>query len=281
MRILKETFQLNTGAAIPKLGFGTWQLPEGDIAYNAVRTALESGYRAIDAAYVYDNERSVGRAIRESGVKREDIFLVSKLPAEIKTQDGAKDYFHRSLKLLNTDYLDLYLIHAPWPWSDQGGDYNEGNVQAYRAMEDLHKSGLCRSIGVSNFDAGHLQYVMDRCDIVPAANQIRYFVGYTQPDITRFCQGNGMLVMGFSPLATSKLLGNANVCAIAEKYKATAAQLSLRYCVQKGVLPLPRSANPGRIRQNAALDFEISPQDMAALDKLRDTVPAPSGPSSD
>jgi len=161
MSVLTETYVLHNGVKIPKVGFGTWQIPNGEVAYNSVSYALEVGYRHVDTAYVYGNEESVGKAIRESGIPRDQIFVTSKLPADVKTYDGTFDYFERTLRNLGMDYLDLYLIHWPWPWNEKGKDYKKENIEVWRAMEELYRSGRIRAIGVSNFDVEYLQVLME------------------------------------------------------------------------------------------------------------------------
>lgn len=272
MTILNETYTLSTGATIPKIGFGTWQIPNGDEAYNSTMFALKSGYRHIDTARVYGNEESVGKAIRESGIAREDIFLTTKLPAEEKTYEGALEKFETSIATLGVDYVDLYLIHAPWPWSDRDGDYTEGNIQVWKAMEEIYKSGRAKAIGVSNFNVADLQSILDNGTVIPAANQIRFFIGSTQDEVTDFCQKNGILVEAYSPLATGRILNNTEVIKIAEKYEKTVAQVCIRYTLQRDTVTLPKSTHEEYILQNADVDFVIDDKDMEYLSGLRDIV---------
>ncbi|WP_018963819.1 aldo/keto reductase [Coprothermobacter platensis] len=274
MSVLTETYVLSNGVKIPKVGFGTWQVPNGEVAYNAVSYALKVGYRHVDTAYVYGNEESVGKAIRESGIPRNEIFVTSKLPADVKTYDGTLDYFERTMKNLGLDYLDLYLIHWPWPWNEKGKDYKKENIDVWRAMEKLNTEGRIRAIGVSNFDVEYLQVLLDNSEIKPMVNQIKFFIGNTQEEITQFCQKNGILVEAYSPLATGRLINNGAIQKIADKYHKTVAQICLRYVLQRNVLPLPKSTTPARIEENAKLDFEIAPEDMEYLNNLTDTVQA-------
>ena len=270
MSTLNETYTLNTGAKIPKIGFGTWQIPNGDDAYNSVLIALKNGYRHIDTARVYGNEESVGRAIADSGVAREDIFLTTKLPAEIKNYDGAVEAFETSIATLGVEYVDLYLIHAPWPWSEQGADYTEGNIEVWKAMEEFHKSGRAKAIGVSNFNVSDIQAILDNGTVKPAVNQIKFYIGSTQEEVTSFCQSNDILIEAYSPLATGRILNNPEVQQLAEKYGRTVAQISLRYTLQRGTVTLPKSTHEEYIIQNADLDFEIDAVDMAYLKDLQD-----------
>jgi diketogulonate reductase-like aldo/keto reductase len=270
MSTLNDTYTLNTGAKIPKIGFGTWQIPNGDDAYDSVIMALKNGYRHIDTARVYGNEESVGKAIKDSGVAREDIFLTTKLPAEIKDYDGAVEAFETSISTLGVEYVDLYLIHAPWPWSEQGADYTEGNIEAWKAMEEFYKSGRTKAIGVSNFNVSDIQAILDNGTVKPAANQIKFYIGSTQEEITQFCQNNDILIEAYSPLATGRILNNSEVQQLAEKYDKTVAQISLRYTLQRGTVTLPKSTHEEYIIQNADLDFEIDAVDMTYLNDLQD-----------
>jgi diketogulonate reductase-like aldo/keto reductase len=268
MGILTDTYTLNTGATIPKIGFGTWQTPNGDIAYRSVRSALDTGYRHIDTARVYGNEASVGRAIRDSGVPRGEIFLTTKLPAEMKDASKVEQTLQTSLSTLGVDYVDLYLIHAPWPWGEQGADYTSENIAVWREMEKLYRSGRVRAVGVSNFNVHDLTAILAHGSVVPAANQIRWFIGDTQDDITDFSKKQGVLVEAYSPLATGRILGNPNLKTVAEKYGRTVAQISIRYCLQHATVPLQKSTHDEYIAENADVDFDISAEDMDALDAL-------------
>ena len=270
MNILTDTYTLNTGTTIPKIGFGTWQIPNGDAAYNATLLALKSGYRHIDTARVYGNEESVGKAIRDSGIDREEIFITTKLPAEIKTYQAALDSFEISIKALGVEYVDLYIIHAPWPWSDIGGDYAEGNVQAWKALEEIYKSGRSKAVGVSNFTANDLQVLLDSGSVVPAVNQIKFFIGHTDEDTTTFSQNHGILVEAYSPLATGRILNDPEVRKLAAKYNKTVAQICIGFTLQRGTVSLPKSTHEEYIVENADVDFEIDETDMAFLNTLKD-----------
>ncbi|KRM94870.1 aldehyde reductase [Liquorilactobacillus aquaticus DSM 21051] len=271
MSILTDTFTLNNGVKIPKVGFGTWQIPDGEQTYGAVAAALKAEYRHIDTAKVYRNERSVGKAIRDSGIKREDIFLTSKLPAETKTYTGAMEDFRSTMEALDADYLDLYLVHAPWPWAEKGANYDKENVEVWKAMQDIYAGGKVRAIGVSNFNAHDLQNILTDAKVKPAVDQIRYFVGYTEPQTTKFAKDNDILVEAYSPLATGGILQNAAIKEIAAKYDVSVAQLAIRFVLQNDVLPLPKAAHEEHIKNNAQLDFEISVEDMLKLNGLTKT----------
>ncbi|MGN1060149.1 MAG: aldo/keto reductase [Candidatus Coproplasma sp.] len=266
--IINETYTLSNGVKIPKVGFGTWQTKSGEEAYNSVLWALEAGYRHVDTAYAYGNEESVGKAIKDSGVKREELFVVTKLPAEIKSYDGAIQYFESSLKALGTGYIDLYLIHAPWPWTEVGKDCTDGNIEVWKAFCELYNSGKVKSIGVSNFRPENIEPLIKATGVKPMVNQIRYFVGNTQEAVSDYCLKEGILIEAYSPLATGELLENGTLNPLAQKYGKSVAKICLRYCLQKGVLPLPKSTHKERIFDNTDLDFKISAEDMAYLDSL-------------
>lgn len=272
MTVLTETYKLSNGVAIPKVAFGTWQIPNGDATYNSVATALKNGYRHIDTAKAYGNEQSVGQAIRDSGIDRKEIFVTSKLPAEIKTYDGALEAFDETMAALDIDYLDLYIIHAPWPWNQIGKNCDQGNLDAWRAMEKIYASGRVRAIGVSNFAVRDLENLLPHAKVKPMVNQIQYYVGFTEPKITKYSEEHGILVEAYSPLATGRMIANDKVIAIANKYDVTPAQLAIRFCVENGVLPLPKAVTPAHIVSNKELDFTISAADMAVLNDLQDTT---------
>jgi diketogulonate reductase-like aldo/keto reductase len=272
MPALTDTFTLANGLEIPKIGFGTWQIPEGDAAYDAVATALTAGYRHIDTARAYGNEASVGRAVRDSGIPRDQIFVTTKLPAEIKDYDRAIASFETTERSLDLGPADLYLIHAPWPWSQVGKDCRAGNIAVWRAMEEFYAAGRVRSIGVSNFTGADIESLLSASTVTPLVNQIRYFIGHTQADVTAYCTEHRILVEGYSPLATGAILDNPEVGEIAQKYGKSVAQLCIRYLLEHDVLPLPKSTTPSRIVENADVDFGISADDLTYLDGLVDTV---------
>ena len=270
--IKEEFFVLSNGVKIPKVGFGTWQSKSGEEAYNAVLWALEAGYRHIDTAYAYENEESVANAIIDSKIKREDLFITTKLPSHIKTYEGCIQYFNESMNNLKLDYIDLYLIHAPWPWSNIGQDCTEGNIEVCKAMIDLYNQKKIRAIGVSNFHVQDIKALVEATGVWPMVNQIRYFIGNRQDEITDFCQANNILVQAYSPMATSELLNNSKIIEIAEKYNKSVAKICIRYCLQKNTNPLPKSVHKERIIDNIDLDFEISKEDMDYLDSLHHIV---------
>ncbi|MGQ2376055.1 aldo/keto reductase [Companilactobacillus zhachilii] len=273
MTKLTDTFDIYNGVKIPKVAFGTWQIPANQ-ARKAVSDAIETGYRHIDTALVYGNEVEVGQGIKDSGVKREDLFVTSKLPAETKSYKGALADFETTMKNLDLDYLDLYLVHAPWPWGEIGANYDKENLEVWRAMEEIYKSGRVKAVGVSNFNVHDLQNVMKTATIKPMVDQIQYYIGFTEPKITEFAKKNDILVEAYSPLATGGLINNKDVLKIAEKYNVSVPQLAIQFVIQNGVLPLPKAVHKEHIVANTKLDFEISAEDMEKLNVMPDTAPS-------
>ncbi len=265
-------FALSNGVEIPSIGFGTWQIPNGEIAYSAITCALKNGYRHIDTASNYGNEPSVGRAVNDCGINRSEIFVTSKLPAEIKTYQETFESFDKTINNLGLNYLDLYLIHAPWPWNRKGYDYSKGNIDVWKAMEEIYNSGRCRAIGVSNFEISDLNAIINTCNIKPMVNQISYFIGKTQNELTLFCRQNNILIEGYSPLATGAIIANKSIAAMAVKYNTSLPQICIRYLLQKDIVPLPKSTNPEHIKQNLDVGFDITASDMDYLDRLTGTI---------
>lgn len=265
--ILNETYTLANGVKIPKIGLGTWQIPDGEDTYNSVMFALKNGYKHIDTAKAYGNEASVGRAIKDFGIAREEIFVTTKLPAECKGYDVAKKCFEESLSDLGLDYIDLYLIHAPWPWDKIGMDCTEGNIESWKALEEIYQSKKARAIGISNFNPEHIQPLLDNCSIVPMVDQICYHIGNRQEHIVAKCKEHNIQLMAYSPLATGGLVNDEYIAKIAEKYNATIPQICVRYCIQKGAIAIPKSTKEERIISNVQVDFVISDEDMEYLDR--------------
>lgn|SRR5690625_2009514 len=244
MTIFNETYTLANDVRIPKLGLGTWFIYD-DQAAEAVRTALELGYRNIDTAQAYGNERGVGEGIRNSDVAREDLFVSTKLAAEIKDYDQAVAAIDESLATLDIDYIDLLLIHSPQPWDDfRGGDYAEGNRAAWRAMEEAHQEGKIRAIGVSNFQQHDLENILGSCTIAPQVNQILVHAGNTPTELIDYCQSNNIIVEAYSPIAHGEILQNPQLQAMADRYGVSVPQLCIRYTLQLDTVSLPKTANP-------------------------------------
>ena len=268
--ILNETYTLSNGVEIPKLGLGTWFIAD-DVAAQAVRDALSIGYRNIDTAQAYGNERGVGEGIRTADVAREDLFVSTKLAAEIKDYEGAVAAIDGSLATMGLDYVDLMLIHSPQPWSDfRGGDYSEGNREVWRALEEAYEAGKIRSIGVSNFLEKDVESLLETAKVVPHVNQLLVHVGNTPSELLEYCASKEILVQAYSPIAHGAILGNPAVAEVAERYGVSVPQLCIRYTLQLGTQSLPKTGNPEHMRDNAQVDFAISDEDMAALRDLDD-----------
>ena len=269
MKSLQDTFKLSNGVEIPCVGFGTFRTPDGEVAVRAVKEAIAAGYRHIDTAAVYGNERSVGAAVRESGIDRKDIFITSKLWNSDQGFDSTLRAFDKTMQALGTDYLDLYLIH--WPIAKgHDGDWDKMNRETWRAMERLCLEGRIRSIGVSNFKVRHLTRLIEQADIVPMVNQIELQPGLNQDETVSYCKEQHILVEAWGPLAQGKIFGNAEMQAIADRYGKNIAQIALRWILQRGILPLPKSVTRERIVSNAELfDFSLSPEDMKLIDRIR------------
>ncbi len=264
--IFDETYTLSNGVKIPKLGLGTWMI-EDEKAAQAVREAVLIGYRHIDTAQGYGNERGVGEGIRTCGIDREEIFVTTKLEADIKSYDEAASAIAVSLQKLGLDYIDLMIIHSPQPWKAfrEGEHFFEGNLEAWRALEEVYKNGKLRAIGVSNFEQVDLENILDNGTVEPMVNQILAHVSNTPFEVIDYCQRKDILVEAYSPVAHGELLKNKEIAAMAEKYRVSVPQLCIRYCLQLGTLPLPKTANPEHMRSNATVDFEISDADMEML----------------
>lgn len=262
---LKAGVTLSNGVSLPCVGYGTWRSPDSELTADCVAEALQVGYRHIDGAAVYRNETRVGEGIRRSGVKREDIFVTSKLWNTCRRYDKALAAFDDTLADLGLDYLDLYLIH--WPAGrNVYADWEEQNAEAWRALEKLYRDGRVRAIGVSNFTPFYLERLARTAEIPPMVNQIRYHVGNTAAETVAYCRAHDIAVEAYSPLGVGKLINDPEIVQLAEKYGAKPAQVALRFCLQNGIVPLPKSVTPARIRENADLfGFALSEADMRAL----------------
>jgi diketogulonate reductase-like aldo/keto reductase len=256
-----DTFTLSNGVTVPCLGFGTWQTPDGDVAVSSVKAALKAGYRHIDTAAIYGNEAGVGRAIKESGVPRKDIFLTTKLWNADHGYEAALKAFEESAKKLGTDYFDLYLIH--WPNPAQFRDsWREANAGAWKAFEELYRAGKVRAIGISNFQKRHIEPLLQTAAVAPQVNQIRLCPGNTQDAVVEYCRSQNMLLEAYSPLGVGQLINSPEITAFAAQYRRSAAQICIRWSLQRGYLPLPKSITPERIEANTRVfDFELSPED--------------------
>ncbi|MDR1877290.1 MAG: aldo/keto reductase [Flavobacteriaceae bacterium] len=265
MNSLIDTFKLSNGVEIPCIGFGTWQTPEGQVAIDTVKYAIKTGYRHIDTAAIYGNEKSVGQAVAESEVERKELFITTKLWNTERGYETTLRAFEQSMKNLKLEYLDLYLIH----WPAIGEEGAKINSETWKAFEKLYKEGRIRSIGVSNFLEHHLRSLLDTAEIVPMVNQIEYHPGYRQQDTVTFCESHNILIEAWSPLGTGRLLKNPELAEIAAKYNKSVAQLCIKWCLQNGTLPLPKSITQQRILENTQLfDFTITDADMKTCNDL-------------
>lgn len=264
--IRNETFTLSNGVNIPKLGFGTWMIPNKDVG-RAVCDAIQIGYRHIDTAQAYANERGVGEGVRASGIPRDQLFITTKLVAECKSYADAKERIDRSLQTLGLDHLDLMLIHSPQPWTEfrEGGRYLEGNLETWRALEEAYRAGKLHAIGVSNFEREDVENLIANGSIAPMVNQVLAHVGNTPFDLIDYSRSKDIVVEAYSPVAHGAILKDGRLSEMAGRYGVSVAQLCIRYCLQLGLLPLPKSVNPAHMRDNAMVDFVITETDMDLL----------------
>ncbi len=264
--ILEENYTLSNGVEIPKLGLGTWLISNADVV-EAVLAAVKIGYRHIDTAQAYGNESGVGDGIRASGVKKEDMFVTTKLAAEVKSYKEAVASIDQSLKTMGLDYIDMMLIHSPQPWTKYHGEdrYFEGNREAWVALEEAYKAGKLRAIGLSNFAKVDIDNILESSSVKPMVNQILAHISNTPKELIKYSQEKDMLVEAYSPVAHGELLKNEEVAKIAGKYGVSVPQLSIRYVLQLSLLPLPKTANPEHMKDNAEVDFVIAKEDMEFL----------------
>ncbi|MDB2107215.1 aldo/keto reductase [Clostridium paraputrificum] len=266
----KIFYLLNNNYKMPNIGFGTFRTPSGEETEQSVLNAIKAGYRHIDCAAAYGNEKSVGESIRKSGVAREEIFVTSKLWNDDKGYENTLAAFNRTLEDLQLEYLDLYLIH--WPIAKASKEnWKEANSESWRALEELYNQGKIKAIGVSNFLEHHLEPLFETAKIKPMVNQIEFHPGMLQKEIVEFCKKHNILVEAWAPFSNGQVLNNPVLKEIADKYEKTVAQLTLRWIIQKGIVPLPKSVTPERIKSNLEVfDFEISAQDVERIDRLTD-----------
>ena len=264
--ILNETYTLANGMTIPKLGLGTWFIDD-DKAAQAVREAVKLGYRLIDTAQAYGNERGVGEGVRTCGLPREQLFVASKVAAELKDYDSAAKSIDETLNKMGLDYLDQIIIHSPQPWTEFRVEkrYFEENRAVWRALEDAQAAGKVKVIGVSNFLRDDLENLLSDCRVRPMVNQILLHISNTDKDLVDYCKEQNIQVEAYSPIAHGEALKNPAIAAMAQKYGVTAAQLCIRYVIQLGTVALPKTADPAHMKDNAAVDFVISDADMDAL----------------
>lgn len=267
--MLNETVALLNGVHIPKLGLGTWMIKDEKVV-QVVKDALKVGYRHIDTAAAYRNERGVGRGIKESDVDRKDIFVTTKLEGDIKNYEEAVKAIDESLERLDMKYIDLMIIHSPQPWANfrDGNHYFEGNLEAWRALEEAYEAGKLRAIGVSNFEQIDLENLINNGKIKPMVNQILAHITNVPTDVIEYSQRQGIVVEAYSPIAHGAILDHPVVKEIAETYAVSPAQLSIRYVLQLDTVALPKTSNKEHMKSNADVDFVISEEDMAVLTHL-------------
>ncbi|WP_342756568.1 aldo/keto reductase [Kineothrix sedimenti] len=269
MKSLRDGYELHNGVKIPCVGFGTYQIPNGESAVSAVKNALGSGYRHIDTAAGYGNEESVGIAVKQSGISRDEIFITSKLQNPEHGYENTMRAFEQTMKNLDMDYLDLYLIHWPNPIKFRN-EWQSANAGTWKAFEELYKTGRIRAIGISNFHPRHIDELMKTATIEPMVNQIRLCPGDTQDEVVSYCKERNIVLEAYSPLGTGQLFEVPDMQAIAQKYGKTIAQIGIRWSLQKGYLPLPKAVSESHIRENADIfDFELSEQDVQVISDLK------------
>ena len=264
--VLNETYTLSGGISIPKLGLGTWFIDD-DKAAETVRAAVKLGYRLIDTAQAYGNERGVGEGVRTCGVPRKQLFVASKVAAELKTYEEAARSIDETLEKMGLRYLDQMIIHSPQPWTEFRVEkrYFEENREVWRALEDARAAGKVRVIGVSNFLRDDLENLIKNCRVKPMVNQILLHITGTDLELMEFCRQEGIQVEAYSPIAHGEALKNPAIADMAKKHGVSPAQLCIRYVLQLGAVALPKTANPAHMKNNAAVDFVISQEDMDTL----------------
>lgn len=262
-----KTVILNDGNKIPEVGFGTYKSTDNS-GYEVILNAIKAGYRSLDTAQLYENEEEIGRAVKESGIPREEFFLTSKLNRNLLGYESAKAELEKTLTRLGTDYLDLYLLH--WPRADFGkagfDDWKQLDVESWRALEELQKEGKIKSIGVSNFLPHHLDNLLEHASVVPAVNQLELHPGYMQTVACDYCRQHGIALEAWSPIGRGRLKENRILCDLADKYQVSIPHLCLVYLHQEGIIILPKSSNYERMKENMILeDIVISKEDLWRL----------------
>lgn len=264
-----EYSTLENGNKIPALGLGTWFIDDDKVAA-AVVSAVKIGYRHIDTAQAYGNERGVGVGIKTCGIAREELFVTSKVAAEAKTYDAAAKSIDETLDKMELSYIDLMLIHSPQPWAEwrDGKRYFEENIQVWKALEDAYTAGKVKAIGVSNFLIDDLENLIAHCEIKPMVNQLLIHIGNTPMELINFCKQQNIVVEAYSPIAHGEASKNETIVAMAQQYGVSVPQLCIKYVLNLGTVALPKTSNVEHMQNNASLDFEISEEDMEALKAL-------------
>ncbi len=268
--ILNETYKMNNGLRIPKVALGTWLIDDLKVA-DAVREAVKIGYRHIDTAQAYGNERGVGEGIRTCGIPREEIFVTSKVAAEHKSYESAARSIDDTLEKTGLDYIDMMIIHSPQPWREVNQSENryfEENKEVWKALENSVKTGKVKTIGVSNFLEEDIENILKDYEIKPAVNQILAHISNTPLDLIDYCKRKNIVVEAYSPIGHGEILNNKDILKIAQKYGVSVPQICLRYDIQLGMVVLPKTTNPQHMKSNAELDFAISDEDMEFLKNI-------------
>ena len=265
-----KTIKLSNDVNVPVLALGTW-LIDDEFVGEAVRQAVKIGYRHIDTAQAYGNERGVGEGIRTCGLDRDKMFVTSKVAAEHKTYEQAAKGIESTLRLMDIDYLDMMIIHSPQPWMEvnqSDNRYVEGNRQAWKALEDAYKAGKIRAIGVSNFLEEDIESLLEKAEIKPMVNQVLCHISTTPFSLIKYCQEKGIVMEAYSPVAHGEALKNDIIGQMAKKYNVSIPQLCIRYDIQLGMIVLPKTSNPEHMKSNGDVDFEISERDMEELKNI-------------
>lgn len=270
MKSIYDCYTLNNGVKIPCVAYGTYKAADGNSA-EIIRMAIEAGYRYFDTASFYGTESYLAEAIRESGVKREEFFIASKVWKDEMGYEETKQAFERTLHNLQTDYLDLYLIHWPLPSVDYK-EWRQLDLDTWRAMEELYEAGKIRAIGLSNFLPHHMENILEKGRVRPAVDQLEFHPGYIQKEAVEYCRKQDILVQAWSPIGRARVLQEPLILELAGKYQVSPAQICLRFVLQEGVIPLPKSSSMERMKQNQDIfSFELSKEDMARLESMPQT----------
>ena len=266
----KDYYKLNNGIIVPKIGYGTYKSPNDEQTVDSIKYALEVGYRHLDTAAFYGNEQAVGKAVRESGLKRGDIFVTTKLWNTVRGYKETLDAFDKSLNELGLEYVDMYMIHWPVPFNFRGS-WLEADLESYAAMEEMHKKGRVRCLAVSNFLKKHLEPFLSKVEIKPVVNQMEVNPVFYDRETIDYCKQNDILVECWSPLARARHFDLPIFEELAAKYNVTPARICLNWEIKKGLKPLPKSLHRERIKENFdVFGFELSPEDIDKLDKVLD-----------
>ena len=264
----KEYTVLSNGVKMPNLAFGTFKVNEGDDV-QIILDAINVGYRHFDTAAFYNTEEALGKAIKKSGIPREEFFVTTKVWKTYMGYEGAKKSFEESLEKLDMDYVDLLLIH--WPRPDEKSDWKKLDIETWKAFEETYKEGRAKAIGVSNFLNHHIQNILDNCEVVPMVNQIEFHPGYIQKDVVDFDKEHGIVVEAWSPLGRERVFKDELLNKLAQKYGKSVAQICLAFALQMDVVPLPKSSSAERMKQNMDIDFELEKEDFEKIVNMEET----------